>query len=1302
VLGQPASESEDHLEFRLLGLDSARTVTLARRLSATLGLEVSATALFDHCSVAALGAHLSERLAPPPEVEPALAAIPAGRLEARGADIAVIGMAGRFPQAATLAQLWSNLAAGRDAVSEIPADRWAVDGFYDAEASRPDRSISKWGCFLSGVREFDPLFFGISPADAALMDPQHRIGLEEAWKAFEDAGYAPEALEGRPVGVFAGLRRGDFESLLDRRAAPPSRAALLGNDPSMLASRLAFRMNLTGPSLTVDTACSSSLAAVHLACQSLVAGECDMALAGGVCLVLSPDFYVATSKLGIFSPTGRCRAFDREADGFVQGEGAGFVVLKRLSDALRDGDSIHAVIKGTALNQDGRTNGIGAPSPRSQAAVQERVYRQFGIDPRTITYVEAHGTGTQLGDSIEIDALTRSFRAYSADRGFCAIGSIKTNIGHLTAAAGIAGLIKAILCLQHRQIPPSLGFEQQNPSLRFEETPFYVNDRLRPWEAMPGWPRRAAVNSFGLSGTNVHCVVEEAPVRPEPARRISLPTYPFERQTCWPPPELLRSADRDPIELQEGSQRPESSPPGTGDLRQLLRGVLGALLDVEPSALDPEADLDSYGYDSIVAVDLKATLERTLQREVPIGLLAGGMSLNRLADRLQEQPRPGDPSAPFPLTAVQAAYFFGKAAAVDGVGCHTYLEFEVESLDPGRLTQAWNRLVLHHPMLRAQVRATGDQRILDEAPGYDIAACEVDGGALEQHLAAVRGALSHRLYEPGAWPLFEIRATLVPGRKAVVHVSMDNWIVDGVSAEILYETWHQLYHAPATALAPLDFTFRDYGSHLRSLLASEAGKRQLDYWRRKLSACPEGPALPYIEPVPGAPAQFRRHRATIEAGVWSALKKRAAEMAVFPTGLVLAAFVQTLAATSGEERFAVVLTHSHRRRFHPQVEQVVGPFTSTSVAIAEGVKGAPLAELAVRLNQQLGDDLLHRDVCATGALAALARETGRIPSLPVVFTARLGAGQSPQRRRPSWLDDLSFLVSQTPGVALENRVGEVDGRLEIAWDVAASRLGAACVEAMLGDFQSRLRQAAYGDAARAAGEPEELPLTALQQVYLAERVRADQGRWAEATVYQEIDVGELDVERFKQALRRLSELEPAIGGTITERGTLRPRERSRIPRVDVEDLRLGGREAAAARRDQIRRSMLAARGPEGWAPSIRARVTIDGGATRVHLATDMTLADGFSVLLLYVRLLELCREPARSRPAGAVSFVDHLARQHRERASPGGDEDLAYWLQKIEQAPPGPALPRPPARRDDRLPVSRLGAELEVWEALRA
>jgi amino acid adenylation domain-containing protein len=439
----------------------------------------------------------------------------------RGTEIAIIGMAGRFPRARNLTEFWRNLRDGVEGTSRITEDDLRAIGVDPAVLLDPDYVSEVFA--LEDAEGFDAEFFGFSPREVEYMDPQHRIFLETSWEALEHAGYDPERYEGL-IGVFGGAGRNSY--LMSAAAVRPdllesvgTYESLIGSERDFTATRVSYKLNLRGPAVTVQTACSTSGVAVHLACQSLRNGDCDIALAGG-CKVIIPNregyWYIDGGPL---APEGRIRAFDADAKGMVRGSGSAIVVLKRLEDALEDGDCIHAVILGSALNNDGSSKiGFTAPSVAGQASCIADALEQAGVTADTISYIEAHGTGTVLGDPIEVAGLTEAFRRTTDLTGYCAIGSVKTNIGHLDAGATAAGMIKTVLALRHELLPPSLNFRRPNPQIDFANSPFYVNASLAPWP-QNATPRRAGVSSFGLGGTNAHVVIEEAPPAPPPESR---------------------------------------------------------------------------------------------------------------------------------------------------------------------------------------------------------------------------------------------------------------------------------------------------------------------------------------------------------------------------------------------------------------------------------------------------------------------------------------------------------------------------------------------------------------------------------------------------------------------------------------------------------------------------------------------------------------------------------------------------------------------------------------------------------------
>ncbi len=577
-----------------LGFDSITLTGLATTLQETYGLEISPTVFFEHTTVREFaryllnehGQRMAELFAQPqalsassaprgpsaatassapsgpsapsaPQAPSATAAVEASpeptatisvrsnttsrRMWARQTSaeppreeyepIAIVGMSGSFPGAPDLDTFWENLAVGRDCITEIPESRWDWKAIYGDARTQVNKTPAKWGAFMDGLEEFDPLFFGISPKEARCMDPQQRLLLTHAWKTIEDAGYPASALSGSSTGVFFATGSSGYGQLLTESNVPIEGYSALGIVPSVGPNRLSYFLDLHGPSEPIETACSSSLVAIHRAVRAIHAGDCEMALVGGVNVILVPWPQISFSRAGMLAEDGRCKSFAADANGYVRGEGIGVILLKTLRAAQRDGDNIHAVIRGSAENHGGRASSLTAPNPQAQAALIKAAHRVSAIDPRTITYIEAHGTGTPLGDPLEIRALRSAFAdSYASSAAdvtvgaeqHCGIGSVKSNIGHLEMAAGIAGVMKVLLQMRHRTLVPSLHCERVNPLVELAGSPFYIVRESRPWRALSDrsgreLPRRAGVSSFGFGGVNAHVVLEEY-LAPEPAR----------------------------------------------------------------------------------------------------------------------------------------------------------------------------------------------------------------------------------------------------------------------------------------------------------------------------------------------------------------------------------------------------------------------------------------------------------------------------------------------------------------------------------------------------------------------------------------------------------------------------------------------------------------------------------------------------------------------------------------------------------------------------------------------------------------
>ncbi|MFP5393304.1 MAG: beta-ketoacyl synthase N-terminal-like domain-containing protein, partial [Gammaproteobacteria bacterium] len=531
------------------GFDSIAYTGLANRIGEQYGIDLSPAIFFDFPTVAGIAGYLIEQhpasfaAAPAPAAPPAPVAapvaappvvpavvpvvtppVPALASTPRSEPIAVVGMSGSFPMAPDLQSFWNNLEQGRDCIGEIPLQRWDWQAIHADPADKPNSSDVKWGGFMDGVDEFDPLFFGISPREALMMDPQQRLLMTHVWQAIEDAGHAPSSLAGSSTGAFIGTASTGYDSVLQRAGLPIEGFSATGVVPSVGPNRMSYLLDLRGPSEPIETACSSSLVAIHRAVLAIEAGDCEQAIVGGVNTIVAPDLHISFNKAGMLAKDGRCKTFSSTANGYVRGEGAGVLFLKKLSAAQADGNHIYGLIRGSAENHGGRANSLTAPNSRAQAEVLVKAYRKAGIHPATVTYLEAHGTGTPLGDPVEVNGIKQAFAgmdAADASAPPCALASVKTNIGHLELAAGVAGVIKVLLQMRHRRIAPSLHCAELNSLIDLSGTRFHVARTAQDWTALRDpsgaeLPRRAGVSSFGFGGVNAHVVLEEY-LAPTPA-----------------------------------------------------------------------------------------------------------------------------------------------------------------------------------------------------------------------------------------------------------------------------------------------------------------------------------------------------------------------------------------------------------------------------------------------------------------------------------------------------------------------------------------------------------------------------------------------------------------------------------------------------------------------------------------------------------------------------------------------------------------------------------------------------------------
>ncbi|MCP4137976.1 MAG: SDR family NAD(P)-dependent oxidoreductase, partial [bacterium] len=664
------------------GFDSISLKGFANMLSETYNVEVSPTVFFSHLSIKSLSSYLldefeeimndfyrqtekTEKTGIEPEIqhieeEEIIAEKPfvpfserfkgSERFTLRGKEeVAIIGISGIFPQSENIEKFWRNLENGKDLVTEIPIERWDWRDYYGDPLSDSTKSNSKWGGFIPDVDKFDAQFFKLSPREVELMDPQHRLFLKTAWEAIEDGGYKASSLSGKTVGVFVGVQFIDYAFMLTD-AGEASAQVSTGNAHSLLPNRVSFLLNFRGPSEAIDTACSSSLVAVHQAVKSVQNGESEAAIAGGVSLNLSPKILINTAQLGVLSSDGRCKTFDKSANGYVRGEGVGAILLKPLTKALEDHDHIYAIIKGSAINHGGKASSLTAPNSEAQAELLMNAFEEAAIDVENIAYMEAHGTGTELGDPIEIEGLKKAFKDYAkkhdkniSKKNYCGIGSVKTNIGHLEPASGIAGLIKVILAMKYKKMPGILNFKEINPYINLENSPFYIVKGLKKWEPLQDErgndiPRLAGVSSFGFGGANSHIILEE--YREPFSKKETQNNEPQLIVLSAKNKERLQEYARNLAEFLRGEDAAAEKQPGietAGMIESSLLQFASEIINVGVDEIDVSENMNEYGFDPITVTEFGKQINGKFDLDIKPAIFSDYSSINALVEFLDKE-----------------------------------------------------------------------------------------------------------------------------------------------------------------------------------------------------------------------------------------------------------------------------------------------------------------------------------------------------------------------------------------------------------------------------------------------------------------------------------------------------------------------------------------------------------------------------------------------------------------------------------------------------------------------------------------
>jgi amino acid adenylation domain-containing protein len=1191
--------------------------------------------------------------------------------------IAIVGMSCRFPgPAQNLQAFWALLREGGDAITEVPPDRWDWRAYSDPEPLTPGKINTRWGGFLQQVAHFDAYAFGLSPREAERMDPQQRILLEVAWEALEDAGLAKEQLRGTQTGVFIGYASSDYHRAQLSEPAQIDALVGAGNAGSIAANRLSYWFDLRGPSLVIDTACSSSLVAIHLACQSLRQGESTMALAGGVNMILLPENHIIFSKAGLIAPDGRCKSFDERADGYARSEGVGVVVLKPLLQALADADPIYAVIRGGAVNQDGRSNGLTAPSRQAQERLLREAYRNAGISPGEVQYVEAQGAGTALGDMIELQALGAVLSSDRSSDQPCLIGSVKSNIGHLEAASGIAGLIKVALALKHKKIPPSLHFNRFNPQLPFDQLPLRVAQRIEQWP-QGAIPARAGVSAFGFGGTNAHLVLEEAPLvepsgssRPWQVLMLSAKTDPaLESATA----SLVDCLKHDPDICLADLAYTLQTRRSLHNRRRIVicrsaAEAAGALetpnservLTTVSEAKDRHVVFMFPGYD-----DQSTEMAHALYRDE----LTFRMEVDRCCELLKVEPG---------LDFRGLLFVGGREAPV---GCRRRKSNQRKAA-PEAGSEAYAASdPLNHAGLRQVTVFVVEYALARLLMEWGLRPRAMIGRGLGEYSAA---CLAGVLSLPDALTLVANWAREEGERGRPSDSSSSSGMTDRVS-----DSFNELLRR-----IPFKAPQIPYVSSLTGTWITQAEATDPAYWAEQMIG-----SVRFMEGVEQISKEL--DPVLLEVGLGQNLSSLVRERAESERGkapLTLSTMrsseeidaVQFLLTTLGKLWMAGAPIdwsgfYLHERRRPSRLPAY--PFERQRYWFS------PLGSVRTE-----GPPQNFKTIIDEGRNLRADEPAGRSPkdrkSSPAHSRPPLGAAYTPPRNELEHsLSEIWQDLFGVEEVGIHDDFFELGGnslmavslatrlREAIQVDLPLPRLLAASTVAALAETiaQSDRREPA-ATLPQLVPEPEHrhspFPLTDIQQAYWIGRNDHFELGGVATHYYLEIEVADLDLDRFTRAWRRLIERHDALRMIVLPDG--RQQILAEAPPYQIETSDLSGQPTGvvASRLASIREKMShQVLKTDQW-PLFELRVSVlDNLRSRLHLSYDLLIGDAWSLIILSNELWRLYSDPEAQLEKLEISFRDYVLAEARFQETELYRRSLEYWLKRWPELPPAPELP---------------------------
>lgn len=1076
-------------------------------------------------------------------------------------DIAVIGMAVKLPGIENLNDFWKLIINRKTTIGKFPYYRANQIKTYLNKLSEKYNDISfEKGSYLSELDKFDFEYFNISQKDADLMDPGQRLFLETVISALGDAGYSLRMVKGRNIAVYTGFSAGalfNYGKMIYDLEPESLSMAITSNHPSILPGRVSYYLDLKGPSVNIDTACSSSLVALSQACNEIRNGNCDMAIVGGVHYDLAP-IDIPGRKIGAESKKGIVRAFDDESDGMLWGEGIGAVILKPLRKAISDNDGIYAIIEGVATNQDGKSMGIAAPNSLSQTEVIEKAWIDAKINPENIDYIETHGTGTYLGDPVEIEGIQRAFNKYTNKKQFCGISSLKPNIGHLEAAAGIFSFMKAVLSLHNKTLPPIANLECPNSKIDFTDSAMYLIDTASDWEKRKDF-RRCGISAFGFSGTNCHVVLREYEEKNDENSNTN--TRPFLLTISANEEDILidninmyisylnRATEQEVEALCYTSNISNNNYPlkiaiiaNTKDeLIRKMKTVLSAKFittdcgiyynenkyDLEKTVdmyekacldfiegktvdwetlyenrnivkkhvgispfrktkcwlyglnknkeikfkgktslsslekaigeiwaenlgmntLDVNANFYSLGGHSIIMMKIISDIQKKINISVSYNEFSQNLSVEKMANIIaKRQNNEGvlqiigcthdekNMYDIFPVTELQKAYIIGRNNGMffGGVSGHIYMEIETD-MNLEKIEISLNKVIRRHPMLHTIIFEDGTQRILKDIPEYKIETYSVAENQENAFIEQMRNQMSHHVMPLGVWPLFEVKALKLKDNKSYLFIGIDVLIVDGGSLSILGNEILEFYKNPQKQLPSIQINIRDYMTCYGRIKKSKQYLIDQKYWKGKIKDIFPAPSFQYkITPNEVTIPKFSRMTHEFTAAEWSLLQNVGKKIGVSPVAMICEIYAEVLAYWSNQPCFTINFTAFNRYPCHPDVDLMIGDFTSVLLIKLDMRENDAYEERVKKLQNEINNALEHRLYDGIEIIRELSKNNPQKaePLMPFVFTSMLYGGRFP------WNDfgKVKYSLSQTPQVYLDCQAVSTDNSIIINWD----------------------------------------------------------------------------------------------------------------------------------------------------------------------------------------------------------------------------------------------------------------------------